>query len=205
MIIDNFEKIKPLLLFPNEQSFYFLQILQRKKDHPGIPLGGSNNNSRLIKAYYINSIEKLDVLREEIVKLCQVFGARASINLNPRNYEKVAFRLLQKVADQMANKEFYGIRKSYDSVCGLYSSEMDKRWLVDIDTKDLFFVQRIQSIVEGLQSEIHNRNYGVLSVLETPAGYHIITNPFNLKKFSEECKTIDVHKNNPTVLYYETA
>ena len=30
---DNFDIIKPLLKFRSEDDFYFLQILQRKKDH----------------------------------------------------------------------------------------------------------------------------------------------------------------------------
>lgn len=57
-MIDNFDLISELLEFPHSDSFYFVQILQRKKDHAG-PLGGSNNNSRLIKAYFIESEEKL--------------------------------------------------------------------------------------------------------------------------------------------------
>lgn len=69
MAINNFRLIEPLLEFPHKDSFYFLQVLQRKKDHPGVPLGGSNNNSRLIKAYYIKSVEKLRVHEEEIIKL----------------------------------------------------------------------------------------------------------------------------------------
>ena len=33
-MINNFNLIKPLLDFNSEDDFYFLQILQRKKDHP---------------------------------------------------------------------------------------------------------------------------------------------------------------------------
>jgi hypothetical protein len=201
--VDNFEQIKKLLTFGNINSFYFVQILQRKKDHPGVVLGGSNNNSRLIKAYYINSVEKLDVHKEEMIKLCQIFNARASINLNPRNYEKVAFRLLQKVADQMSNKDFYNVRTAYDSVCGLYSSEMDKRWLIDIDKDDVPELLRIQTTIQDLQESILNRDYCIQAVIPTVSGYHIITNPFNLDKFSKVWPKIEIHKNNPTLLYYE--
>lgn len=53
-MINNFEQIKSLLKFEDENEFYFLQIIQRKKDHKesNFKLGISNNN-RLIKAYYI--------------------------------------------------------------------------------------------------------------------------------------------------------
>jgi hypothetical protein len=33
-MIDNFELIKPLLEFPNDDIYYHLQILRRGKDHP---------------------------------------------------------------------------------------------------------------------------------------------------------------------------
>ena len=50
-MIDNFEQISKLLTFTSEDEFYFVQVLQRKKDNPGGYLG-SNNSSRLIKAYW---------------------------------------------------------------------------------------------------------------------------------------------------------
>ena len=147
------ELIKPLLTFPHKDSFYFCQILQRKKDHKGTALGGSNNNSRLIKAYYITSVAKLEVHWEEMATLANIFNARVSINLNPRSFEKTAFAVLQKIANQMANKDFYNVRKAYDS---------------EIPSK---------------------------------SGIHLITNPFNLAKFSLKWPRIEIHKNNPTNLY----
>lgn len=204
-MIDNFELIKPLLEFPNDQIFYFVQLLQRKKDHPeDARLGGSNNNSRLIKSYYITSREWLDIHKKEMIKLCEVFNARACISLNPRNFEKAAFQLLQKVANQMANKDFYGVRKAYNSVLGNYHAEMDKRWLVDIDTKDEDTLITVSSVIQNLQKElvnIENKPYSILTTLPTKSGYHIITQPFNMDKFSKICNDIDVHKNNPTILY----
>ena len=37
--------------------------------------------------------------------------------------------------------------------------------------------------------------------LPAKSGYHIITEPFNLQQFKEKYPDIDVHKNNPTLLY----
>lgn len=200
-MVDNFEQIYPLLEFPHKDSFYFVQILQRKKDHKGTALGGSNNNSRLIKAYYITSVEKLKIHKEEMVKLAEVFNARVSINLNPRSFEKAAFQLLIKVANQMHNRDFYGVRKAYDSICGEYHNEMDRRWIVDIDEEDLPWCDRIQSCITGLHKNINNKDYNILSVIPSRSGAHIITNPFNLESFSKIYPNIEVHKNNPTNLY----
>ena len=97
-MVDNFEQIGNLLSFKSDDEFYFLQILQRKKDNPSGYLG-SNNSSRLVKAYYIKSKEQLFKQKEEIVKLCQVFNARAGINLNKRSYHKTAFNTLKTISD----------------------------------------------------------------------------------------------------------
>ena len=75
-MVNNFEQIKVQLAFPSEDSFYFLQVIQRKKDNPGIK--GANNSSRLIRAYYITSIEHLEREKEEIILLtnyytCEIF------------------------------------------------------------------------------------------------------------------------------------
>lgn len=200
-MINNLELIKPLLVFPHKDCFYFVQILQRKKDHAGERLGGSNNNSRLIKAYYITSVEKLDIHWEEMVKLADLFNARISINLNPRNFQKAAFHLLQKIANQMSNGDFYGVRKAYDSVCGEYHSEIDKRWLIDIDEKDPILLKTISDDIIQIQSTILNREYKILATIPSKSGYHLITNPFNLEIFAKTYPGIEVHKNNPTNLY----
>jgi hypothetical protein len=201
---DNFDKILPLLEFPTEDNFYFVQILQRKKDHPGINVGGSNNNSRLIKSYHINSPEKLMIYKDEMIAMADLFQARVGINLNPRSFEKTAYQLLIKVSNQMQNKDFYNIRKSYDSVCGNYHSEIDKRWLVDVDKGEFHLEARLKYIkdtINDLHSEIANRDYKILATLPTKNGYHIITHPFNLAKFREIVCDVEVHKNNPTLLY----
>lgn len=201
-MVNNFELIKPLLDFPHDQCFYFIQLLQRKKDHPGERVGGSNNNSRLIKAYHIISVAELEVRMDEIIKLCDVFNARACINLNPRSFEKAAFQLLVKVANQMHNRDFYNVRKAYDSVCGDYHAETDKRWLVDIDTQDTDTVMKIKLGIVALQAmSVPAIENGILAVLPTKSGYHLITKGFHAERFKDDFPGIDVHKNNPTNLY----
>lgn len=201
-MINNFKLIEPLLYFPNPgDSFYFLQILQRKKDFLGERLGGSNNNSRLIKAYYLNSAERFEMHKEEIIKLCDVFGARASINLNPRSFEKAGFQVMVKIANQMCNKDFYSIRKAYDSICGEHHHETDRRWIIDIDDQDQGKVTLIKNFIEGLQLEIKDRVYKVLAIVPSKSGFHLITNPFNVAEFRKLFPDIEIHKNNPTNLY----
>ena len=73
MEIDNLEILKPFLRFDDPNDFYYLQILQRKKENPQL---GSNN--RVIKNYYINSVEYLESHYHEIKELCKQFNAKTS-------------------------------------------------------------------------------------------------------------------------------
>jgi hypothetical protein len=76
-MIDNIQLILPFLKFESKDDFYYLQILQRKKENPQL-----GSNSRVIKNYYITSEKYLLDRYNEIKKLCEVFNARAMIRLN---------------------------------------------------------------------------------------------------------------------------
>jgi len=200
-MVDNKSIIEPLLEFPHKDIFYFVQILQRKKDHPEGTITGSNNNSRLIKAYFIKNLDQLNKQWLEMVKLAEVFEARVMINLNPRNFQKAAFHVLQKIANQMSNADFESVPKAYISVCGEYHNEIDKRWLIDLDKDDMSLYSEVIDMVINLQAEIWNREYEILAELPTKSGLHIITNPFNLDKFAKAFPKLEVHKNNPVNMY----
>lgn len=103
-MINNFKQVKDLLEFRSEDDFYFLQILQRKKDHKVGKVNGTNNNSRLIKAYYVKSLEHLEFIEPEIIQLCVIFNARAGINLNRRSFKKMQLQHLKKITDQLLNR-----------------------------------------------------------------------------------------------------
>lgn len=195
---DNFEKIKPLLSFKSEDEFYFVQIIQRKKDTKMAV--GSNNSNRLIKAYYISSIEQLDFLKEEMIFFAKHFNARVGINLNKRSFERTAFHTMKKISDQIMNRDYRSVRAAYNSVCGEYSKDNDKRWILDIDEKLDFEV--MNSLLNQLL-EVDPVGVKVIAVLDSRSGYHLITKPFNIGQIKDvlDFYKIEVHKNNPTNLY----
>lgn len=128
---DNFEIVKRILDFKSDDDFYFVQILQRKKDNPG-GIFGSNNSSRLIKAYYIKSIDQLDKLKDEMIHFATYFNARVGINLNKRSFYKTAFNTLRNISEQLHNKEFKQIHRAYNTACGVHNGG-DKFYILDID------------------------------------------------------------------------
>lgn len=199
-MIDNFELIKPLLKFDNEDEFYFLQVIQRKKDRKDVELDvkyvGSNNHSRLIKAYYIYSVEQLEKYKPEIIALCEMFKARAGINLNRRNNKDMAFDINILLAECMKQGDFHGLSKLYNTVCGQAKGK-DKTWLIDIDIKDELYLRQISSDIAMLEP------FGdkVIETIPSKSGFHLITRSFNSKDFGKIYPDVEIHRNNPTNLY----
>jgi len=194
-MIDNFEIIKPMLKFESEDDFYFVQILQRKKDNPD-GAHGNNNSTRLIKAYYINSTEHLDSLKDEMIFFANHFNARVGLNLNKRSYEKTAFNTLKKVAEVMHNKDFQMVKRAWNTSCGIHNGT-DKIWLLDIDQIDMEYVNQVKMFVNGVFPQIDK----ILGLIPSKSGFHLITKGFDLRDFSIKYPEIEVHKNNPTNLY----
>lgn len=194
-MIDNFNQIKDILEFDSEDDFYHLQILKRKKEHPEL-----KSNAIVIKSYYISSIDYLIEKKEEIIAICNHHTARACINLNRRSFEKIAFQLLRKVTDQILNKDFRSARKAYESVCGAYPNEKNKKWIVDIDTNDIEIVRDIARAI--YYCDPHPGEVKVDAVIKTKNGYHLISKPFNTTQFAHKYPNIDIQKDNPTLLYF---
>ena len=202
-MIDCIELIKDLLVFETNDDFYFLQILQRKKENPNL-----GSNSKVIKNYYITSTEHLIEKYDEIKSLCNMFNARASLRLNKRSFEKVAFKSLENFANVMQTKEYKHIMNCYDKACGLLNNEKQKKWIVDIDRNELVWLEQI---INSVQESEPNGNKIIIQ-LPTKSGVHLITKPFNVIQFKENLKnelskyflgeiTIDIHKDNPINLY----
>lgn len=195
---DNFDLITPLLEFRNEDDFYFVQIIQRKKDHKKGQISGTNNHSRLIRSYQIRSVDYLLSVKKEIVAICDALNARAGIDLNRRSYRKTAFHCLKKTADQIMNEDYIHVNKAYDSVCGQYSNEKEnKKWILDVDN----IGRQSNDIILFAERKCEPIGRKFIAVIPSKNGYHIIMNPFNLKTFQKQFPDIEIHKSNPTNLY----
>ena len=209
MIIDNFEQIKKLLTFESEDDFYHLQILRRKKDLPEHNRG-RNNNARCIKTYYIKNIDYLMSKKEEIVKLCHLFTARAYINLNRKSFKKASLQLIAEVTNRVINHQDEYIYRAYESVVGEKDVNVgEKRWIIDVDTKNMDIVLDTAKEIckcdsaygTGQPKEFKN----IIAYIPTVNGWHIITQAFNLKQIEPfRCTNpFGVQKNNPTLLYFK--
>lgn len=190
-MIDNFNHIKELLSFNSDDEFYFCQILKRKKENPEL-----GNNSYVVKTYFIKSIEELEKDKGEMICLADFHKARVCINLNKRSFERICYHNLKSITDHIMNKDFSGVRKSYNSCCGSYATDENTKWVVDIDVKGRYANEVLKDI-DTLRPEGNK----LITILETKNGVHLITKPFDVQAFRAKYPDIEIHKNNPTILY----
>lgn len=194
-MVSNFDKIIRHMDFPDEDVFYFLQIIKRRKENPDML-----KNEIQLQAYHITSIDQLERLEDEITDFCDYHNARAYFHLNKRSFKRIGLETLKIIADYVANEEYKSIKKAFNSACGKFSSDPIKKWILDVD----FFPQNmsLMSHLDKFLREIEPIGEDkIIDIIKTKNGLHIITKPFNLKAFKEILPQIEVHKNNPTLLY----
>lgn len=197
-MIDNLELIKPLLNFENEGDFYMLYIFKRKKDQT---TDKSNHQSvRTIKTYCIDSIEYLEKRYDEIQQLCEMFKARAYIHIQKQNHKDVAMNMITEIVHRIQSGQI-NQQNVFDSVVGQIKTQ-EKRWIVDIDTKDEEAVTQIARLVDKIRPE----GSKIEAVIPTKNGYHLITKRFDVMEFNKymslQGEIPDIQKKNPTLLYY---
>lgn len=204
-MIDNFKQIKTLLEFSSDDIYYHLQIIRRGKDHPELPAA-----NRMIKAYFICNLEELDYVEDEIKKLCEFFKARAYINLAPKSIKKTTMLQIKYLAERVYIGDYKKIWKSWNTCAGEIKGE-EPRWVVDIDhnVDDSNLEPAWGAIADFIDYKCDPKidpinvffDTKIVADIPTKNGYHLITTSFNLQQFKERYPDIDVHKNNPTILY----
>ena len=71
-MIDNLKLIESIIDFPDEDTFYKIEIIVRRKDNPDL-----TSNTKLVKTYYITDKEKLErVFEKEIKPICDALNAQ---------------------------------------------------------------------------------------------------------------------------------
>ena len=197
-MIDNLEKIKPLLNFNKEDDFYMLYVFKRKKDqHEGEK--DNHQSVRTIKTYCIKSIEHLEKRYDEIKQLCEMFKARAYIHIQKQNHRDVSLNMMVELAQRIQNGQ-HNQNGLFDSVVGQIKTQ-EKRWIVDVDMKDENVLMRIMKLVNKCRPE-GNKIY---ATIPTKNGYHLITGRFDVMEFNKimslQGDVPDIQKKNPTLLY----
>ncbi len=194
-MLNNLEQIKGLLNFEKRGDFYMLYVFKRKKDQPENERD-NHQSVRTIKTYCIESVDHLERRWDEIVQLCEMFKARAYIHVQKQNHFDVSLNMMVALAQKIQDGN-HNQKGLFDSVVGQIKTQ-EKRWIVDIDTKDFKTLVEVGDFIDNLRP-VGNK---VITTIPTKNGFHLITERFDVKTFSEKYPDIDIQKKNPTLLYY---
>jgi hypothetical protein len=194
-MIDNLNIIKGLLNFEDEGDFYMLYILKRKKDQPE---GERDNHQsvRTIKTYCIESIEHLEKRYDEVKQLCEMFKARAYIHVQKQNHKDVSLEMMIELANRIKSGAV-NQKNLFDSVVGQLKTR-EKRWIVDIDTKD---AGELAGVMLSINMLCRPEGDKIEAMIPTKNGFHLITKRFDVIEFKKKYPEIDIQKKNPTLLY----
>ena len=193
-MIDNFDLIKSLFYFKEANNLFFhLQVIRRGKDNPNLPAA-----NRTIMTYYVQSAEHLEKIKDEVISLCEMFGARAYINVTTKSMADLGKFALFRLSERVYNGDFKKIYKIFNSAAGELKG-LSSRFLIDID--DRCSKQEVLDWLDHYFETSSDNRYYLFAEVPTKNGVHLITDPFNLNAFKFGFPNIDVHKNNPTILY----
>lgn len=194
---DNFRLIEEKFLeFTGPNDFYYIQIIQRKKDGCDVRDSG-NNGSRMVKTYYIRSLDEFRKKERKIKELCISLNARAYIHLNKRDFNTTCLLAAEKYIELVRTGRSEQGFKVYNSVCGSQVPH-PPLWLIDYDDSP----KNVESFIQEINSCKPGNAY--IDQIPTPNGIHIITRRFNIMELPEE-KREWVKKDSPTVLFYAQA
>lgn len=212
-MIDNFEQIKqfisicdteyPLDLYfdKDPDSFYQVQLIKRKKDNPDM-----KGDCLVFKRYYINKKEDLDKYKDEIILMCNTFNLRAYFMVDRKSYRQATLDSMVEIAQRVQNNDFKKIYAVVDSCIGKYANESHKKWVIDIDAEDCPDLEKFLERCVYYVNYCCNPGHTVITTIKTKSGFHIITNPFDLRSLTNYLgvtKDVSefVKKKASTILY----
>ena len=166
-------------------NVFEIQLLRRGKDHKDLP---AVNYS--FKNYYIDSIEGLDRVTDEIKKCCEIFGLRAYISVNVKSKTKLQLQCLKIISDNLCMGELKKPWKTFYKAFGSTKAD-EQRWIVDVDKQDDIddkeYLSKIAQVIESCDSGFEKN---IITTIPTKSGYHIITHPFNVKEYEDKMEAL---------------
>lgn len=199
MTIDNFNIVAPWFDNLSDQGdFFFVQVMQRNKEKNNV------GSSYVIKDYHFFDKETFLSKKEEIATLCKAFNARAYFWVNPRNCKEVQYEIIRETLEAIelgTHKLFKCVSKS---IGRKRSSNYKSIWILDFDTKNTELINKYLSIAMECR---HSGSRLIFDLIPTVNGVHALTKGFDLEQFKQKLAianldNIDIHKDNPTILYY---
>lgn len=204
MKINNFDLIKKLLVF-KDNTYYFIQVIQRRKENPELERGEINRGN-----WFIKSEKDLLLHWDRIEKTCVDYNARAYISLTPRSLEKFGALCAQEYLKRVIDHNFSNIERIPQKIAlnkdtiqsrGIIKKQ---RWVIDVDSNDSNYKKSIENYL--LKKKIN-----ILLDIPTVNGNHFIIEAFDITSLgkagkdsnykTDDGKEFTLRKECNTILY----
>ena len=182
LLVDNFDKVKNVVQWKPEQTYYKFVALIRAKDYKDGErpvLLDKEEQECFVRQWLVDSEEYFDRVKEDMKTVVEMFRCRLYMTLDRKSTMKTLIAARDVVNRQLDS--YLGVKepqvsvkmfnKLVPSVTQLAeSSDRDgRRWMFDVDTKDV----NVLNVVKKLCGTDY------LESFETKNGYHVVAD----KKF----------------------
>lgn len=208
-MVNNFELVRNHMKFLNDRSFYFIQILKRKKENPEI-----KSYSIPVESFYIFSHEQLEKIMPRIIELCEMHRARAYVKMNCLDAQSVMLEQISVITQEIRKGNWKHMSKSLNSACGICGKQdgNEKLYLIDLDgiTVGSPEMNEIKDYINSLKpnKDVTLANGTVIKYnkiyMEVPTknGCHFLSYGFDMQTFKQTYPNIDIHDDGITLLYF---
>lgn len=194
MKTSNFDIISKFLDFSDPGKFYLALVVRRRKDNPEM-----DRSEQIIKNYMIPSMDKLERIRPEMETLCKTFNARLYLYINRRSFKNTQKAMLKTLCDQICSDSVSNLNHLFDS-CAAAHGCGDRHWIIDVDLPKTDDIESKCMVAEHLKRKIGEYLIDIEPigdkvelVLGTKNGFHIVTKPFDTRKFQDMVHVLDLH------------
>ena len=186
LLVDNFDKVKNVVYWKPEQTYYKFVALIRAKDYKDGErpvLLDKEKQECFVRQWLVDSEEYFDRVKEDMKTVVEMFRCRLYMTLDRKSTMKTLIAARDVVNRQLDS--YLGVKepqvsvkmfnKLVPSVTQLAeSSDRDgRRWMFDVDTKDV----NVLNVVKKLCGTDY------LESFETKNGYHVVADKkFDVKK-----------------------
>lgn len=198
MTVNNYSYIRDMLKFESPHDFYFLQVIKRRKDNPGM-----SKDQRLIQSYFVDNLKYFDSIQQRLIEQCETNNARSYINLNVRDANKVASDTIKRIVDYSMEGKPLMANRAFETACGKGSSDRERKWVIDLDNDTGYEATEVCEYIRELFTKFksHKQRQLIYDVLPTKSGLHVVSSPFNITEFIKRFPGLSVHKNSPVLLH----
>lgn len=187
LIVDNFDKVKNVVQWKPEQTYYKFVALIRAKDYKDgeFPvLLDKEKQECFVRQWLVDNEEYFERVKEDMKTVVEMFKCRLYMTIDRKSTMKTLIAARDVINRQLDS--YLGVKepqvsvkmfnKLVPSVTQLAeSSDREcKRWMFDVDTKDV----NVLNVVNKLCGEFY------LETFETKNGYHVVAD----KKFDANAR-----------------